>query len=358
MAAASPWIWNARLDLAAFWLPAAIAIGLSLIAPKLGIRGELPPWAWLAFVVAIDVAHVHTTLFRTYFDKEELAKRKAFYALLPVGVYALGVLLHAESRILFWRVLAYAAVFHFVRQQVGWVAICRARAGERDRAGRLFDELVIYAVTIYPVLYWHANIPRAFHWFVDDDFIPWPELAPAIYWLQFVYGSLLAAYAVRESWLWHRRRFTSWSKHTVVFSTALLWYVGIVGQNNDFTFTLTNVVGHGVPYGVLLWMYTKERARDAESTVITGVVRLGVGAFLATVLVLALAEEALWDRLIWHERPWLFGGQRSETPLHSPWFQTLIVPLLSVPQATHYALDAFLWRRKDTNRAQAAALGF
>jgi hypothetical protein len=38
----------------------------------------------------------------------------------------------------------------------------------------------------------------------------------------------------------------------------------------------------------------------------------------------------------------------------------LLVPLLALPQATHYLLDGVLWRRTDTRRlrAQRAALGF
>ena len=60
---------------------------------------------------------------------------------------------------------------------------------------------------------------------------------------------------------------------------------------------------------------------------------------------------------VWHDRPLLFGGG-SEAPLLGRWGRALIVPLLAVPQATHYLLDALLWRRRDTGPAQARALGF
>jgi hypothetical protein len=63
--------------------------------------------------------------------------------------------------------------------------------------------------------------------------------------------------------------------------------------------------------------------------------------FLATVWVLAFAEELLWDRFVWHERSWLFGlGWRAES------WKWLIVPLLALPQMTHYILDGFIWKRK------------
>lgn len=312
----------------------------------------------MAFVLAVDVAHVHTTLFRTYFDPEERARRRALYVLLPIGIYVAGVLLHARSATLFWRVLAYVAVFHFIRQQIGWVSIYRARAGERDRAGRLLDHALVYAATLYPIAYWHARFPRSFHWFMDDDFVPWPALASALPALAVVYTSLFVVYTLREAWLHRARGFTSWGKHLVVISTAALWYIGIVATDDDFTFTVTNVLGHGVPYAVLLWMYTKARAKERPAGLVARVAGAGWIGFVAVVLVIAFAEEALWDRLVWHQRPWLFGGAASDRPLFPGWFRTLVVPLLSVPQATHYALDAVLWRRKDTGRAQAEALGF
>jgi len=50
-----------------------------------------------------------------------------------------------------------------------------------------------------------------------------------------------------------------------------------------------------------------------------------------------------WDRAMWHERSWLFG---------QPWdvgsLEVLMVPLLAVPQLTHYILDGFIWKRRET----------
>jgi hypothetical protein len=63
--------------------------------------------------------------------------------------------------------------------------------------------------------------------------------------------------------------------------------------------------------------------------------------FLATLWLLAYAEELLWDRGIWHERAWLFGAAFDPGRL-----KVLLVPLLALPQATHYVLDGFIWRRK------------
>jgi hypothetical protein len=49
------------------------------------------------------------------------------YSLVPLLGFAIGVALYSEGELVFWRALAYLAVFHFIRQQYGWVALYRVR---------------------------------------------------------------------------------------------------------------------------------------------------------------------------------------------------------------------------------------
>ena len=357
----SPWIWGRSIDLAVFGGSAALAlvlVGLSSLLADEG--GTLPPWGWLIFVVAVDVAHVHTTLFRTYFDRDELRRRRALYIAVPIACYAAGLALHLVSHLAFWRALAYLAVLHFIRQQIGWVAIYRARAGERSRLDRWLDDAVIYFATGWPLLHWHASPPRSFRWFIEGDFVALPLLAGIVQPLGVVYVALLVAYAARSVVLAARSGFArvNTGKHVVVATTAATWYVGIVATNTDFQFTVANVIVHGVPYMALLFAYARERSREAPAALSSRIVTFGVTAFLGVALALAFAEEVIWDRLVWHDRPFWFGGGERETPLLGPLARAFVVPLLALPQATHYALDAVLWRRRDTGAAQARALGF
>jgi hypothetical protein len=362
--AASPrapraWLWGARVD-GLVWggAPAAAPAG-GAAAPWLAPGGVVPGWAWLALVVAVDVAHVHSTLFRTYLDPAELRRRPALYAGLPVACFAVGAALHLHGERTFWRVLAYVAVFHFVRQQVGWVAIYRALAGERSRLGRVLDDAVVYAAAGFPLLYWHAHLPRAFRWFVEGDFASASWLPPLVAPAGVIYAAIAAAYVARALLDARRGAAVPWGKHLVVATTAATWLVGIVLLDDDFAFTATNVLVHGVPYMALLWFYAKARAPEVPRSPLARVVSAGVLAFLAVCFVVALAEEVAWDRLVWLDRPLrLGGGLTDDEPLLGPTARAIVVPLLAVPQATHYVLDAVLWRRRDTGPAQAKALGF
>jgi hypothetical protein len=62
--------------------------------------------------------------------------------------------------------------------------------------------------------------------------------------------------------------------------------------------------------------------------------------FLATLWALAYIEELFWHRGVWHEKQWLFGGDWNWGGL-----KMWLVPLLALPQLTHYVLDGFIWRK-------------
>ena len=128
------WLFSRNVDLSVFLGSAVVSLLLLAVGWQLGIlNDESPDWTWITAVLLIDVAHVWSTSFRVYFDTEELKRRLWLYVLVPVAAYAVGVALYSEGELNFWRVLAIVAVFHFVRQQYGWVALYRRKVGETER---------------------------------------------------------------------------------------------------------------------------------------------------------------------------------------------------------------------------------
>ena len=96
---------------------------------------------------------------------------------------------------------------------------------------------------------------------------------------------------------------------------------------------------HGVPYFALIYFYG--RAHGSPESVTRRLLRRGPFALLGIVWVLAFIEEAVWDHTLWHEHPQFFGQGFSLESV-GIW----LVPLLAVPQLTHYVLDGFIWRRR------------
>ena len=331
------WLFSPRTDLVVFLGAALGSAALAFAGAALGIGDETPLWAWVVLVLGIDVAHVWSTLFRVYLDGEELCRRPWLYFAAPVGCWLLGVLAYEAG--VFWRALAYVAAWHFVRQQVGWMTLYARRAGSPAWRVRL-DAAAVYAVTLGPVVWWHAHLPQRFWWFVEGDFV---SGLPA--WCGT--AALIVTGAVAGVWLaaWSKERHLG--KLSLLIATAVAWVGGIVVAKSDFAFTAMNVVLHGVPYVVLTYRYSRGRQADGGYGRWAWLLRGGAPLFGVTLLLLAFGEELLWDKLVWHERGALFGAGGVE--LAAP-LLALVVPLLALPQATHYVLDAFVWRGRENPR--------
>lgn len=334
-----PWLFSGPVDLAVFLGSALISLGLLGVGGMLGIlHQDTPGWAWVSAILLIDVAHVYATGFRVYFDRSELLRRPGLYFGVPVFGFLAGSVLYSFGSQVFWRVLAYMAVFHFVRQQYGWVALYRAKGSEKNLWGRRLDTAAIYLATIYPLIYWHAHLPQTnFEWFLIGDFLPGLPAGLAV-GLAPVYWGVLAAYFLKAGWCWRQGQANP-GKDIVVATTAVCWHVGIITFNSDYAFTVTNVIIHGVPYMALVYWYWQKQTPHGPTENRSNWRMLVM--FLGTIWLLAYVEELLWDKSVWQERAWLFGSAFSGVN-----WNAVLVPLLAVPQLTHYVLDGFIWKRQ------------
>ncbi len=355
----SVWLFSPKVDVAVFGGSAAVAMLALWVGDLLGVlHADSPEWTWISAILLIDVAHVYATTFRVYFDVTEFRRRRSLYLMTPLLCFAIGVAVYSESSDLFWRLLAYMAVFHFVRQQYGWVALYRSKAREDDRFGWWVDASAIYLASVYPLIHWHAYQPRNFHWFLPGDFGHIPGIIESI--ARPVYWCVMVGYFTRAAVRAYRDQSWNLGKDLVVLTTAICWYVGIISFNSDYAFTVTNVIIHGVPYFAIVFVFqqhqlgvsgesrshtgTSQNEPHAKSTDSSRAVLLRrFTIFMATLWLFAYIEELLWDRAVWDERSWLFGDWHPGGP------QSFWVPLLAVPQVTHYVLDGFIWRRRSND---------
>lgn len=394
-----PWLssprWDAILIIAPAFITSVVAIAFR---EQLDNSQYMPLWAWVSLVLVVDVAHVYATLFRTYFDKRSFSEHQSLLVLIPLGCWIVGWLLYRTDDLLFWRTLAYLAVFHFIRQQYGFVALYSRKDPSAFKPHRWLDQLCIYTVTLYPLLYWHTHLPRNFNWFVSGDFVE--AVPPAVNEIALAFYFLVAvSYLVKELVLLKRTGFLNAPKNLIVFGTAMSWWVGIVALNSDLAFTMTNVITHGVPYMALIWLYhsknadsKKEHSRDNDSRNdysrnddsknddsknndsrndhsrndesmsgdVAGeparranwkfsrdILLTFAPAFLVFLIALAYLEEGLWDGFVWREHLSFFAPFANLPAITEPAILAVLVPLLSLPQSTHYVLDGFIWRVKD-----------
>lgn len=341
-----PWIGRPLQDIVFILLPPFLSLAVIAVFPQLFQNDRnMPDASWVILILLVDVAHVYSTLYRTYFDPQALSKQRSLLWTIPFFSFVGGVLLYSLGSGLFWRVLAYVAVFHFVRQQYGFMRVYSRREQKGTWASRL-DTLTIYTATIYPILYWHLRGPRNFNWFVEDDFV-FVNAAFLLPVLSVGYWIIVALYVVKETGQWIKTKQCNVPKLAVISGTLLSWYFGIVYFNGDMAFTLLNVVSHGIPYMALIWLYGEKQYRKKErgywflKLVFS---RWGVLLFVGLIFLFAFVEEGLWDLTVWKEHRNIFGGGRLLNIQLNNQVLSIVVPLLALPQVTHYILDGFIWK--------------
>ena len=313
-------------------LPGFLGVFLYFFLMQFGIT-EMNPFLWFFVVLIADVGHVYSSLFRTYFHGEIRNKKRKLLFFVPMG--SLFLLLFAASLgpAWFWRVMAYLAVFHFIRQQFGILKLFHSKRSCLPLLQKI-EILGIYSFTIGPVLIWHLNGPYPFSWFLENDFLFFNLDLPEQPFNIFFFITWMVLIFI---WVRNRDSF-SWYRALFLFSTFVTWYGGIIWFKGDLSFTLTNCLAHGIPYYALIWKETKWIQKK-------GLIK-GLFIFLGVLFSLAYIEEFFWDGIFWREHAGVFLGMSEKLPLGEGNIGLIFLAILSLPQVTHYVLDGFIWKRE------------
>lgn len=252
------------------------------------------------------------------------------------------------NSIWFWRALAYLAVYHFIRQQYGFLRIY-SRKNSYSKIKKILDSITIYAATILPVVYWHFSADRNFQWFLKGDFILGNQphilfITLGFFWL------ILFIYTFSEIKILFNSKKINLQKNAIVFGTALSWYAGIVFFNSDIVFSLLNIICHGIPYMTLVWIHGKKNHSTIKEPgtflkILYG--QFSLLFFIIPLLIFAWIEEAFWDSFVWKEHAGMFPLFNLFHLEVSRILLNIIIPILALPQLFHYVIDGYIWKIKN-----------
>ena len=343
------WLFSKRIDLFCIYLPIALSWLCLGWLPAQWIDYEIPLPVWVLSVLLVDVGHVWSTIFRTYLAKDERIQHGKLLIWAPLLSLFSVVAVCLFSIDWFWRLLAYFALFHFMKQQYGFMALYVFKSGKAKVKRFLSDKFVLYLSMLYPVIFWHFSGDRVFNWFVPNDFIRFPFLAETINIKALLAGFEIVYWALIGLWWLEELKKFGWAhlgKQLWMLTSILTWYGGIVYYNSDLVFTISNVIAHGIPYVTLIIYYCYEKSKlQAVSP------RYSAGFILLAIIFLAWIEEYCWDMLIYMDRPDFFGAvlHYPFEAIQAPIGQAFAIGFLALPQVTHYFLDGFIWKFNASN---------
>jgi len=355
------WLFSRKLDIGGLFIPVWVTWIACFFVPTDMMTSELPLWAWVIFILGADVSHVWSTIFRTYLDKSEFQNHKKVLLIAPILCLIILLPFALFEEMVFWRVMAYFALYHFIKQQYGFLMLYQAKS-KSYLPKRISDRFIIYFSMLYPVIIWHFSEGLRFDWFVKGDFFELhsfidnqlfiSEILPlgnTIYW------GIIGIWLLEEIWVSHQaNQFISWGKILWTLTTAGNWFLGIIWFNSDFAFSVTNVIAHGIPYMILVFFYVERKKQiygNISRPLASFQVIINVSVMILIVMLLAFGEEFFWDMLLNREKQAIFEPLLSYpfAMLESPTARAFAIVILSIPQVSHYIIDGFIWKNTKQN---------
>lgn len=324
-------------------LPLAVAWILLGVARQFDFAQRYMPWPYWIFLmfVAFDSGHIYSTLFRTYFDLEEFNQRRFLYIATPVILLLIGVPILRRSHVVFFTLYMYFNIWHVIRQQYGWMMYA-SRSDQLGRFDRLLDKLIIYTVVAYPFIWWHFHSLGFYVNNLGGRFIS--GLPIWIYaYAQYIHWGLLSFYLIRQWILWRSGQPVNLAKHLIWFSTFLLFYINIVVVQTSFAVMLAMAFTHGGQYMYLVYRYGQKRSGESALYPRWFFTRWGYLKYAAFIVGLgALAFIYL---------PPMVHRFYEKGIVH-----TVLWTAICLPGLTHFALDGFIWGRKNEANANINGL--
>ena len=178
-----------------------------------------PLWVFIALVVSVDVAHVWATNYRVYLDPEETFRRPWLYlACIPIILLS-SIFVHLFDSKVFWTIVAYYAIWHFLSQPYGFIAIYKWKYQERSHLDHHLDKLASWSAGLGPILVWHASPERHFNWFDHGEFFLFRIPENLIPWILGTYGCVFLIYTSRQIHTYLSSRYFNPGKQMVMLLT-------------------------------------------------------------------------------------------------------------------------------------------
>eukprot|EP00322_Chrysochromulina_rotalis_P009777 CAMPEP_0115866474 /NCGR_PEP_ID=MMETSP0287-20121206/20267_1 /TAXON_ID=412157 /ORGANISM="Chrysochromulina rotalis, Strain UIO044" /LENGTH=458 /DNA_ID=CAMNT_0003321041 /DNA_START=35 /DNA_END=1411 /DNA_ORIENTATION=- len=298
-------VFSPGVDFVAFGLPILVATAFApsfwLMAPD-----EVPRWAWMFLVVAVDVAHVWATIFRTYLDQRELFRLPHLYLSVPIICFVVAfAICWLGSPRHFWTFISYAAIYHFIKQDLGLLFLYLSRNSDRVTKQQIdLERMTLYVGAACPILLWHAGPPDTFHWFRAGERFVFQLPAALVLPVKAVWLATLLTYVSLEVRRYRLGVTPNVGKLYVMGASWLTWMIGTLCDHEVATLAVLNLF-HGIPFFVMIFQYCRRRWASLEPAGcgdrLTVLLTRRWYVFLSALFALALLEELLWDALVFQD---------------------------------------------------------
>lgn len=330
---------------------------------------------WIFIIFGIDFIHVYSILLKKYLSRKSMLKYGQLIFIIPFISWVSGVSLYSFDPMLFWRIIAYAVILHIICQQYSLLVnysrhekkLYRLSNVQNDikfllniqnyskklpnndssrrrimlpKSLAFLDKILIISAMIYPLIYWHLN-KSGFLWqnysYLNLDILS--------HFITSFCISLLFLYSIKEMYFIIYLKIYNLPRNLMLISTIITWFAGIIYFDNDFTFMACIVIAHKIQNIALSSLNGNKIYQTGHFLSYYGqkfLQKKYIIIFLSVVSVLLYLFFYIKNFIITYGYQAIFIGKNSLSQNgYDVKALTCIVPLLMVPQITHYIFDSF-----------------
>lgn len=319
-------------DAALFLLPLLVALCIYIVALAFGSISQMDFPLFFLLYLLIDFPHLYSTSLRVIYSNEN-----RMHTVVAVGTGAIVCFIFLLFLFSYtdygWSVLAYIAIFHFMRQQIGWLKLLQ------DGQSYFYSKLEVsamYAIVVSGILFWHSCRSASFFWFPGAVNIPTAVIFSNICDVVMIVLCVLCLYIkVKDC---KNEIIIRPAKIYLLLSTIFTWQIMLrLVPLTPVSFAIFNTVTHGLPYLIwIFWFYSFQSSRTKYLFFIPMM-------FYLLFIFLGIVENYFY-----------FGSMRKEEfQLFSQWkmiggakTSKVFLCLALTPQMIHFIADGFVWKIK------------
>lgn len=282
----------------------------------------------MAFIVMgmIDSGHVYSTLWRTYFHKEERIS-SIIYIWTPIVIFVIGFLWFHYQIPYLYSFIFYATAYHHIRQFYGvtkWYE-------KLDQSFTKWSGRFLYLLSLTPAIAAHFRSDLVIEFYTKKDLLMYPDqgIHKVIIGVNIILGICYLLYEINN---YRTGDFKLNRCLSVVAPVVLYTSVFYIGKDG-FQILLPLMVAHGIPYYAMLGVGLT-RTRSSRFPTYLSVFK----AVLLTAIIFGGFEFYFEREIIDFDEKYLYIPPKL--------WESMLLGLYVIPLMSHYTLDAFIWKSK------------
>ncbi|MEK6556026.1 MAG: hypothetical protein AABZ31_12345, partial [Bdellovibrionota bacterium] len=277
----------------------------------------------LIATVIIDSGHVYTTLWRTYFHSDEVKTDPLTYILTPLLIVLCFFFWAYLQFPGLWSFIVYATLFHHIRQNYGLLKWYEKLNKRSSKVSTYF----LWAFSLLPIIAYHFREGVFTGYYSGADLVMFSS--PVAFQITLVFW-----FAALGAWLTYE--YVQFKNNVREPNRALfLLFIGaqyavcfFIGRRAyEVLFPL--LIAHGLTYFVLMSHALVRTQKQRFKTF-----GLALVVIVLTALFFGFSENYVEEHFINFKSDFTFT-----------WLSALVLGFYLTPLFTHFALDAFIWKK-------------